>query len=86
MGDQNVSTGPRDGWLTDEQMAEVRGKSLRAQREERLKGVGPPWSRDGRSVLYNVVGYQRWLASHERQPVREPEPSRPSRKRVLETA
>lgn len=75
MGDQNVSIGPRDGWLTDEQMAEVRGKSLRAQRDERLKGIGPSWTRDGRNVLYSVDGYRSWLASNARQPVREPAPA-----------
>jgi hypothetical protein len=74
MSDQNVNIGLRAGWLTDEQMAKERSKSLRAQRDERQKGIGPPWTRDGREVLYNAERYRQWLISCERQPVREPAP------------
>jgi hypothetical protein len=86
----------RAGWLSERDMAKARGKSLRALSLERLRGVGPPWTKDGSSVLYNIEGYRKWLVANERSPVREPQapqprrivsgPQRPVRKRILENA
>ena len=73
-------SGLRTGWLPDAEMAKERGKSTRAQRDERQKGIGPPWTRDGRDVLYNVEGYREWLTANARNPVREPQPKQADRK------
>jgi hypothetical protein len=79
MSDQTVSIGLRTGWLTDPEMARERKKSPRAQRDERQKGIGPPWTRDGRDVLYSIEGYRQWLLSNERDPVRESQASKADR-------
>jgi hypothetical protein len=78
MSDQDVRSALRDGWISDKQMAEVREKSPRAQRDERQKGLGPPWTRDGRDILYSVQGYREWLASNERSPASQ-RPLKPHR-------
>jgi hypothetical protein len=96
-GTQSAADGGlRAGWLPDAEMAKARGKAIRAQREERQRGEGPPWTRDGREVFYNIEGYRKWLAANERSPVREPQarplrrinsaPQRPARKRALEAS
>ncbi len=85
MSEQTVSIGLRTGWLTDEEMARARGKSTRAQRDERQKRIGPPWTRDGRDVLYSIEGYKQWLASNARQAPPSSEARRPlGRPRKLE--
>jgi hypothetical protein len=66
MSEETVGIGLRAGWLSDREMAEARGKSTRAQRDERQRRAGPPWTRDGRDVLYSIEGYREWLASNER--------------------
>jgi hypothetical protein len=77
---------PRSGYISDTKMSVVRHKSRRVLRQERQEGRGPPFVKDGREILYSVEGYRRYLASRERQPVREPlppgpRPGRPSAKR-----
>ncbi len=62
-------TPARAGYLTDEQMAEERGKTVRAQRAERQQRRGPPWVRDGNKVLYPVALYRAWLEANTRQPI-----------------
>ncbi len=58
------------GYLSEEEIAAQRGKSTRTLRAERQAGVGPPYVRDGRSVLYPVEGFRAWLQASERLPVR----------------
>jgi hypothetical protein len=59
-----------DGYLTDDEAARQRGKSTRALRDERQRGIGPPYTRDGRRILYPVDGFRDWLRANERLPVR----------------
>jgi len=54
----------RAGYITDVQLAEIRGVTLRALRRERQLGNGPPFVKDiGRTVLYSIPGYKGWLES-----------------------
>jgi hypothetical protein len=73
-------TNVRAGWISDKEMAKQRGIHFRTQRTERQKGIGPPWAKDGPHVFYNIEAYRKWLASRERNPVREPQT--PGRKRL----
>ena len=63
MSDETVAIGLRTGWVLERVMAKARNKSLRALRKERQLGSGPPWTKDGAQVLYNVEGYRQWLAA-----------------------
>jgi hypothetical protein len=65
---------PRDGFLTDKKMAAHRDKTERAQRDERRRGVGPPYVKDGRQILYPIAGYRKYLEANMRQPVRSSPP------------
>jgi len=56
------------GYVTDAQLARQRGLSLVSLRLERARGGGPPFTRDGRRVLYSVQGFRDWLASFETKP------------------
>jgi hypothetical protein len=71
-----TSENPRDGYFTDEEMANARGVTRRTQRAERARGEGPPHVKDGKKVLYPVEGYRAYLKAIERQPVRSPKPAR----------
>jgi hypothetical protein len=70
MTDQNATQGLRDGWIPDKELADIRGVSQRTQRAERQRGDGPPYVKDGRSVLYWGPGYRDYLAGNMRPPVR----------------
>jgi hypothetical protein len=61
MSNQDISSGLRTGWIPDDQIAKARERTTRAQRYERQKGIGPPWTKDGNTVLYSVEGYRKWL-------------------------
>jgi len=56
------------GYVTDAQLARQRGLSLVSLRLERARGEGPPFTRDGRRVLYSAEGFREWLASFEVKP------------------
>jgi hypothetical protein len=70
MSSEIITANPRADYLTDAEMAKLRGVTPRTQRAERQRGEGPPWVRDGRQVLYPVQGYREHLASNVRRPVR----------------
>jgi hypothetical protein len=76
MSDSNDHNDPSSfllrGYLTDAEAAAQRRKSRRALRDERQRGAGPPYTLDGRRVLYPVEGFRDWLRSNVRQPVRGP--------------
>jgi hypothetical protein len=57
------------GYLSEQELAEKRKKSVRTLRLERQLGVGPPYVRDGRSIRYPVDGFRAWLRVNERLPV-----------------
>jgi hypothetical protein len=69
MTDQNTAN-VLEGYLSEAEMAHQRGKGLRTLRLERQRGDGPPYTRDGRDVLYPIDGFRAWLKAGERQAVR----------------
>lgn len=69
MTDQDA-TNVLEGYLSEAELAKQRGKGLRTLRLERQRGDGPPYTRDGRDVLYPVDGFRNWLKAGERKPVR----------------
>jgi hypothetical protein len=79
------------GYLSEQEVAAQRRKSLRTLRNERARGEGPPYVRDRRTILYPIAGFRAWLASREHNPVREPRPivsspQRGARRRALDSA
>jgi hypothetical protein len=60
---------PLAEYWTEDEMAEVRGKTPRTLRAERQRGDGPPYAKDGRTILYSMAGYREWLLANTRQPV-----------------
>ena len=68
---EHVLNDIRRGYATPRQMVKIRNKSERQQRLERQRGVGPPYVRDGRLVLYSIPGYLQYLEANTRLPVHE---------------
>ena len=66
---QALSDNPLSDYWGEEKMAEVRGKTPRTLRAERRRGDGPPYAKDGRTILYSIAGYREWLLANTRQPV-----------------
>jgi hypothetical protein len=63
---------PLDGYFTEDEMREARdNKSRRAMQIERQRGLGPPWVKVGRRILYPIAGWRRYLIEREHNPVRE---------------
>jgi hypothetical protein len=62
------------GYLTEDEYAAQRRKTKRTLRAERQRGDGPPYVKDGKSILYPIDGSRAWLKAMERQPVRSPAP------------
>ena len=58
--------------LTEEELAARRGITPRAQRGQRQNGTSPPYTRDGKRVVYSWSRYLEWLRRNEVQPVRQP--------------
>ena len=48
-------------WLTRPEAAEILRKPVTTLAAWAYRGVGPPYSRVGRSVLYNRLDLERWL-------------------------
>jgi hypothetical protein len=69
MSDQNAGN-VLEGYISEAELARQRGKSVRALRQERQLGNGPPYTRDGRGILYNIAGFRDWLKAGERRAVR----------------
>jgi hypothetical protein len=63
-----------DGYVPEDHIAAVRGCGKRALRSERQKGMGPPFVKFGKRILYPVEGFRAWLKAIERTPVRSPRP------------
>jgi hypothetical protein len=60
-----------DGWVTEAEMSEKTGRSLRALRKDRQLGRGMPWSRFGKSIFYRESAASAYLDSREVKSVRE---------------
>jgi len=55
-------------WLTRPEAAEILRKPVTTLAAWAYRGVGPPYSRVGRSVLYNRLDLERWLERHRVAP------------------
>jgi len=70
MTDVSSHASPFYNYLDEAEMAQARQVSRRKLRNERLQGLGPPYVKLDRRILYPVAGFQAWLESITRQPVR----------------
>ena len=64
------------GYLTEAEMAAQLGKSTRTLKRWRAAGKGPPYTLNGRSVIYNIASGKAYLKDGEITP----RLSRPARK------
>ena len=60
-------------YLTEKQLAEELGRSVRHLKRWRAQGLGPPVTRIGRTAVYKIDSVRAWLESHEKQPLRDRE-------------
>lgn len=60
-----------DGFLTTEELAEEIGVHRTTLAKWRMERRGPPFTRLGNRILYNIESFQRWLASGEVSPIPE---------------
>ena len=60
-------------YLTEKQLAEELGRSVRHLKRWRAQGLGPPVTRIGRTAVYKIDSVRAWLESHEKQPLHEAE-------------
>jgi hypothetical protein len=58
-------------YLSEHEAAPELRQKLRTLRLWRQQGIGPSWIKIGKLVFYSRSGLLAWLASLERQPVRE---------------
>jgi len=66
------------GYYSEEQLARLRGRSLRTMARDRALGTGPAWTKIGNRILYRQAAVEAWLLAHEHRPVRE-DKARPSK-------
>jgi hypothetical protein len=59
-----------DGYLTEEEVAQQLGRTVRALMHWRRHGKGPPYVKMGYTVLYRAEAVRRWLEAQEVNPVR----------------
>jgi hypothetical protein len=52
-------------YLTEKQLAEELGRSVRHLKRWRAQGLGPPVTRIGRTAVYRIDSVRAWLESHE---------------------
>jgi predicted DNA-binding transcriptional regulator AlpA len=53
--------------LTERDAARIDGLSVSWHRTARMRGIGPPYIRIGRTIRYRRADLERWLASHRVQ-------------------
>lgn len=53
------------GLLTEEEVAGIRGKEVSALQKERSRREGPPWIKDGRTILYLKSDLLDWLQAQK---------------------
>jgi hypothetical protein len=61
---------PFDEFMTDEDYQRHRGFGPRAAQYERQHGLGPPYVKMGKRVIYRKSAVARWLCEQERHPPR----------------
>jgi hypothetical protein len=69
------NTGPKlihatDEWLSEEEFADLIGRTRRTLRKWRERGIGPPFAAAGRSKLYRRSSWPEYLKSIEVKPAR----------------
>jgi hypothetical protein len=64
-----------EGFLTEAELGEALGKTQRTLRGWRQRGIGPPYTRMGQTVIYGTESFRAWLKAGE-QPVRSPRKAR----------
>lgn len=52
-----------DEYLTTEEVAAIRRRQPDSVRQERIRGQGPPYVRDGRRILYPRSALEQWMAA-----------------------
>jgi predicted DNA-binding transcriptional regulator AlpA len=65
MNDQSVS--PKKRYLRTPELAEYCGLSASFFNNARVRGDGPPFTRVGRAVLYDLADIDHWLSAGRRQ-------------------
>jgi hypothetical protein len=58
------------GYAPEDEIAKARGVGKRTLRAERQRGMGPPFVKIGKQILYPIEGFRNWLKANERHPVR----------------
>lgn len=59
-----------DGYWSEEEYAAQRGVSLRTVQRERARGIGAPFTPQGRRILYRIEAVREWLLAQEQKPKR----------------
>ena len=57
-----------ESYLTEDALAGELNSSTRTLQNWRQRGVGPPWTRCGKRVLYERDAFLAWLKSQQQQP------------------
>ncbi len=65
-----VSENPLNAFHTEDEAGEIRDVKKRALRDERRKGLGPPYIVLNRKVFYPKAAFKAWLESLTIQPAR----------------
>jgi hypothetical protein len=59
-----------ENYLTEAELAAELNKCVRTLQIWREKRTGPPWTTNGKTILYSRDGIPGWLKSRQQQPVR----------------
>jgi hypothetical protein len=54
-------------YLSETELANELRRSVRQVKRWRAQGLGPPYTRIGRTPVYRVESVRAWVQSHERQ-------------------
>jgi Helix-turn-helix domain len=61
-----------DDYLSETDLAEELGVTVRTLQGWRQRRIGPAWTRiGGKAVIYPRIGIPAWLKANEQQPIRE---------------
>lgn len=55
-------------WMTRAELAQVLGITVPTLRRWEAEGIGPPFTRLGRAILYRRESFREWLRSKESRP------------------
>jgi predicted DNA-binding transcriptional regulator AlpA len=58
--------------LSENEIAQIFGRSVPTLQKDRLRGNGPPYLKIGRLVRYRPSAVQAWLDEHTRQSTSDP--------------